>query len=96
MLYIGLCGWYINITITILDIIHRPAFYLKHDVLQTGFCLRSQVESTQLGPVDIGSLCLLTKETEFSHWNVVLNKRQDDGECPEFDSYTIRICFIAE
>jgi hypothetical protein len=23
------CRWYINITITILDIIHRPVFYLK-------------------------------------------------------------------
>jgi hypothetical protein len=29
MLSIGLWGWYINITITILDIIHRPVFYLK-------------------------------------------------------------------
>jgi hypothetical protein len=26
----GLWRWYINITITILDIIHRPVFYLKH------------------------------------------------------------------
>jgi hypothetical protein len=25
----GLWRWYINITITILDIIHRPVFYLK-------------------------------------------------------------------
>jgi hypothetical protein len=29
MLSIGLWRWYINITITILDIIHRPVFYLK-------------------------------------------------------------------
>jgi hypothetical protein len=29
MLSIGLWQWYINITITILDIIHRPDFYLK-------------------------------------------------------------------
>jgi hypothetical protein len=28
MLFIGLWRWYINITITILDIIHRPVFYL--------------------------------------------------------------------
>jgi hypothetical protein len=27
---IGLWKWYINITITILDIIHRPVSYLKH------------------------------------------------------------------
>jgi hypothetical protein len=29
MLSIGLWRWYINITIIILDIIHRPGFYLK-------------------------------------------------------------------
>jgi hypothetical protein len=29
MLSIGLWRWYINITITILDIIHHPVFYLK-------------------------------------------------------------------
>jgi hypothetical protein len=27
-------------------------FYLKHDVSETGFCLRLQVELTQLGPID--------------------------------------------
>jgi hypothetical protein len=26
----GLLRWYINITITVLDIIHRPVFYLRH------------------------------------------------------------------
>jgi hypothetical protein len=39
---------YINITITILDII----FYFKHDVSETGFCLHLQVKPTQLGPID--------------------------------------------
>jgi hypothetical protein len=34
---------YAVITITVLDIIHRPVFYLKHNVLQTGFCLRAQL-----------------------------------------------------
>jgi hypothetical protein len=29
---IGLWRWYINITVTILDIIHRPVFYLKRTV----------------------------------------------------------------
>jgi hypothetical protein len=29
MLSIGFWRWYINITITIRDIIHRPVFYLK-------------------------------------------------------------------
>jgi hypothetical protein len=53
---IGLWRWYINISITILDIILRPVFYLKHDVLETGFCLRLQVEPTQLGLRDRASL----------------------------------------
>jgi hypothetical protein len=52
MLPIGLSRWYINITITILDIIHRPVFYLKH-VSETGFCLCLQVEPTQVGPTEI-------------------------------------------
>jgi hypothetical protein len=30
-----------------MDIIHRPAFYLKHDVPETGFCFRLQMELTQ-------------------------------------------------
>jgi hypothetical protein len=29
MLSIGLWRWYVNMTITILDIMHRPVFYLK-------------------------------------------------------------------
>jgi hypothetical protein len=32
MLSIGLWRWYINVTITILDIIHLLTFYLNHDV----------------------------------------------------------------
>jgi hypothetical protein len=47
MLSIGLWWWYINITITIVDIIHPTAFDL-HDVSETGFCLRLQLESTQV------------------------------------------------
>jgi hypothetical protein len=34
--FIRLLRWYINITITILDIIHRPVFYLK---LNSTICL---------------------------------------------------------
>jgi hypothetical protein len=45
-----------------MDIIHRPAFYLKHDVLEIGLCLRLQVEPTQLLPIDRASLCLLPNE----------------------------------
>jgi hypothetical protein len=29
MLFIGLWRWYINMTILILDIFHRPVFYLE-------------------------------------------------------------------
>jgi hypothetical protein len=29
--------------------IYRPVFYLKHEVSETGFCLRFQEEPTQLG-----------------------------------------------
>jgi hypothetical protein len=31
MLSIGLWRWYINVTITILDIVHRPVFYSKYN-----------------------------------------------------------------
>jgi hypothetical protein len=44
-----------NITITILDIIYRPVFYLKHDVSETGFCLRLQVKPIQLGKTELVS-----------------------------------------
>jgi hypothetical protein len=38
------------ITITILDITYHPVFYSNQDVSETGFCLRIQVETTQVGP----------------------------------------------
>jgi hypothetical protein len=34
---VGLWKWYINIIVTVLDVIHRPGFYLKHNFLETGF-----------------------------------------------------------
>jgi hypothetical protein len=41
----------ISITITILDIIRRPVFYLKHNVLETGFCpLRRDRLGLSTGP----------------------------------------------
>jgi hypothetical protein len=45
-----------KITITILDIIHRHAFYLKHNVSGTEYSPLLKVESTQLGPVDRAQL----------------------------------------
>jgi hypothetical protein len=41
-----------------MDIIHRPVFYLEHDVSETGFCLGRQAECTQLGSIDRYILCL--------------------------------------
>jgi hypothetical protein len=39
----------VTITNTILDIIHRSIIY--NNLSETGFCLRLQVEPTQLGPI---------------------------------------------
>jgi hypothetical protein len=78
-------------TITILDIVHRPVFNLKHDVSETVFCLHLQEEPTMLRPVDRASLPppRLLGSTEWSPpeyvdttqspKRLVLNKRQDDG-----------------
>jgi hypothetical protein len=49
MLSIGLWRWYSNIIISVLDIIRRPVFYLKHQVSNTEFCLCLQVEPTEMG-----------------------------------------------
>jgi hypothetical protein len=54
----------INITITILDIVHRPVFYLKRDVSETGFCLRLQAEPTHLGPIVKATLCHRTPASQ--------------------------------
>jgi hypothetical protein len=45
-------GQDLHITIQIRGIIHRPVFYLKHSLSETGFCLRLQVEPTQVGPIE--------------------------------------------
>jgi hypothetical protein len=52
MLSMDLQRWYISVIITILDIIHLLVFYLKHDVSDTAFWFRPQVEPTLLGPID--------------------------------------------
>jgi hypothetical protein len=51
----------------LLAIIHRPVFYLKHNVSGIGFCLRLQV----------GRFFYLTMETESSLRNVVLKNKQN-------------------
>jgi hypothetical protein len=48
----SLCYPLVYITIIILDIIHRPAFYLKHNVSKTGFSLSLQVKPTRFDPID--------------------------------------------
>jgi hypothetical protein len=48
---------------TLKDIVHRPVSYSKHDVSETGLCLRLQVEPTQVGLIDRASLYLRTPAT---------------------------------
>jgi hypothetical protein len=43
---------------------NSPVFNFKHKVPVTGFCLRLQVESTRLGPVDRAGLCLRHEPTD--------------------------------
>jgi hypothetical protein len=81
MISVGLWQRYINITIAILGIIHRPVFYLEHDnsgnwlspFLGGTHSQTSSIYWTQMGRF------YLKVETESSLNNVVLNKRQDDG-----------------
>jgi hypothetical protein len=64
------------------DIIHRLVHFLKkHNVSETGFCLRPQVKPTQLDPIDRASPYLRRTEAESSLRNVVvfLKNGQDDG-----------------
>jgi hypothetical protein len=60
MLSIGLWRLYINITIRIVNFIHRPVFCLKHNVSETGSCPRLQMVPTELGSIDGPSPCLRT------------------------------------
>jgi hypothetical protein len=43
-------------TVQILDIVHRPVFYLKHEVSQNGLCLRLRVECIQVGQIELVSV----------------------------------------
>jgi hypothetical protein len=53
-----LISWTFDITITILDVIHCPVYYLKHGISETGFCVCLQVELTEVDLVDRASLYL--------------------------------------
>jgi hypothetical protein len=48
-----------------LDIIYRPVFYLNYDVSETLFCLRLQVEPTQMGQIE-SNLCFRTCPDSFN------------------------------
>jgi hypothetical protein len=41
-------------------------YFIKHDVSETGFCLRLQVDPTQMGPIERASLRLRTPPTAAS------------------------------
>jgi hypothetical protein len=72
---------YINITITILDIIHRLVFYLKHHVSETGFCLQVKVARRQrlylFGPTE--EIAPEDGDRIQSPKLCVLSKKYDDG-----------------
>jgi hypothetical protein len=55
---------------------HRPVYFSKHNVSDTGFCLRLQVKPTQLGPIDRASP-YLRNDPESSLRNIVLKNKQD-------------------
>jgi hypothetical protein len=48
---------------------HRYVYFTKHNVLETGFCLRLQVKLTQLGPIDRDSPCLRVRNVVFCQIN---------------------------
>jgi hypothetical protein len=78
---------------------HRPVFYLKQNVSETGFCLRLRMGLTLMGQTERVSLCLRTywaqlrsfqlkMEAESSPRNVVLflNIRHEDGYSDSYNN----------
>jgi hypothetical protein len=68
-----------SITITILDIIHRPVFYLKYNVSETEYCPCVQEETSLYLLVPTGKIPLGDGHRIQSPKCCVLNKRQDDA-----------------
>jgi hypothetical protein len=79
----GLWQLYIDITITVLATIHSPVFYSKHEVSETEFCLRLQVETAHFSPADWASLspdqnpvsetsCFISKKWRGMKSNIVI------------------------
>jgi hypothetical protein len=66
MLSIGLWRWYVNVTVTNLDITHRPLFYLEDNVSETESCPSIQVKCIQLGPTLVDRARLYLRNVESS------------------------------
>jgi hypothetical protein len=56
--FAGFLRWYVNITITVKDIIRRAVFYLKTYIFQEWISLNLEVEIIQLGTIKTARLCL--------------------------------------
>jgi hypothetical protein len=54
-----------------LDIVHRPVFILKHNVSETGFCLRPKIKTSSIDWAQLSRFYLKTK-TESSLRNVAI------------------------
>jgi hypothetical protein len=53
-----LCFWTLFIVLSLSKI--RPVYFSKHNISETGFCLRLQVKPTEWGPIDRSSPYLRT------------------------------------
>jgi hypothetical protein len=49
---------------TILDLLHRPVFYLKHTTFRRLGCFRLQLEPTQMDPIERFTLSLDTSNRD--------------------------------
>jgi hypothetical protein len=56
----------------------RPVYFSKHNVSETGFCLRLQVKPTQLGPVDRATHYLCTIVTTFTPYLLYISILQQN------------------
>jgi hypothetical protein len=65
-----LCFWTLSIVLPLSK--NHPVYFSKHNVSETGFCLRLQVKPTQLGPIDRASPCLV-----YIRWNLMVIIRDE-------------------
>jgi hypothetical protein len=74
-----------NITSMFLDIIHRPVYFSKHNVTETGFSRRLQVKPTQLGQIDReygvrSAFSILSRPSDQVGWAQVYFSESNAGE----------------